>query len=91
MKRVRTFLFALALAFVGVGTIYALTVENSSSTEQIKVRRQCRTCKGTGKVEERILHAPCSGYGCRACDYKGYSTYTVDCSTCGGSGWINVK
>lgn len=91
MKKFRTIFFALSLAFIGAGTIYALTIENSNSTEGIKIRRQCSTCKGSGIVKERVTHGPCQGNGCEACDYKGYVIYDVTCSACDGTGWINVK
>lgn len=91
MKRIKTAFIAIALAFAGAGTIYALTVENSNPTEQIKIRRKCSTCDGTGRVKERITHGPCKGNGCEACDYNGYVIYTVDCSKCDGTGWVNIR
>lgn len=91
MKKFRIALIALSLGLIGVGTIYALTVENSTATEQIKIKRKCSTCNGTGKVKERVTHGPCQGEGCAACDYNGYVMYTVDYSDCGGTGWINVR
>ncbi|MBD5210562.1 MAG: hypothetical protein HDS77_04745 [Bacteroidales bacterium] len=91
MKKVKATFLALSLAFIGAGTIYALTIENNNPTEQVKIKRKCRTCDGTGKVKERITHSPCQGSGCEACDWNGYVIYTVTCSTCDGEGWIYVR
>lgn len=92
MKRVKKTIITIALALtcVGVGTIYALTVENSNPTEGVRVRRQCPRCDGKGKVEVRETHAPCHGQGCAACDYNGYVTYQEICPNCEGSGWVWV-
>ncbi len=91
MKKIKTILIALSLALVGAGTIYALNVENSNATEQVKIKRKCTNCNGSGKSKERVTHQPCQGKGCEACDYNGYVIYSVDCPSCGGTGWVYVR
>ena len=92
MKRIKTAFIAIALAFVGAGTIYALTIENNNPTEQVKLKRKCGTCDGTGRMKIRKTCSPCQGHGCSACDNKGYiEVETKTCPSCDGTGWINVR
>jgi len=91
MKKFRTLFLALSLAIFGGATVYALTAENASPTEQVKIKRKCRTCNGSGVTKQRVTHGPCQGAGCAACDYNGYVIYNTTCTVCDGTGWQIVN
>lgn len=48
MKKFKALFLAFTLAAISCGTVYALTAECSTPTEQIKIKRKCRTCNGSG-------------------------------------------
>ncbi|MCM1293545.1 MAG: hypothetical protein NC111_00600 [Bacteroides sp.] len=91
MSKIKTILTACALLLVCGGTVYALNEDPQAATEQVKIKRKCNTCNGTGRVQQKTTHYSCGGAGCAACDYNGYVMEYVTCGSCDGAGWITVR
>ncbi|MBQ2797395.1 MAG: hypothetical protein IJF01_06665 [Tidjanibacter sp.] len=94
MKKKKKLFVALFLcAFIGIGTALATTSDNvvSETIEQIKIKVQCKRCKGKGYWYLKKTHGACLGKGCAACDYLGYTKTRVKCADCDGTGWVSNK
>lgn len=91
MKKIIIVLIACFISIGSIAAAYAFVTPEMDITEQIKIKKRCNTCNGTGKVTRQVTHGPCSGKGCAGCDYKGYVVIKVDCSNCGGTGWVQVN
>lgn len=90
MKKIKAIILTLALAAFGLGDAYLIareTVKDSSSS-RVVVKKICKTCNGSGKVDERVACSNCGGYGCGVCDWTGYKIIRVTCGECGGEGKI---
>ena len=90
----KKFLMIIIVCCIGAGCLigaYSIFIPEAQAMEQIKIKKRCKTCNGTGKMTIKKTHGPCAGKGCPGCDYNGYVITKVDCSSCGGTGWIQVN
>ncbi len=93
MKKIKNLLLIAAIACLSIGSVYAITttLNKPTETEQIRIKRQCSRCEGTGTVYLKKTHAACGGRGCALCNNKGYTETPITCPTCKGSGEIIVR
>lgn len=93
MKKIKNILLIAAVTCLSFGSVYAITatLNKPTETEQIRIKRQCNKCDGTGNIYIKKTHGPCGGRGCSMCNHLGYTETPVTCPTCKGSGEIIVR